>query len=142
MNAAIKTSKSYAVLTEPMAVAAHAVNRSEVGRRDVAVVLGCGPIGLAVICTLKARGVRTIVASDPSAGRRELARRCGADVVVDPREDSPYDAEPRVQDQRLAHAAARTARMPSSSAGSRFLTAATARSPASARRDDACRDAS
>ncbi|KAJ1683004.1 hypothetical protein LUZ63_021784 [Rhynchospora breviuscula] len=84
-----------AVLTEPMAVAAHAVNRSEVGRRDVAVVLGCGPIGLAVICTLKARGVRTIVASDPSAGRRELARRCGADVVVDPREDSPYDAEPR-----------------------------------------------
>ena len=41
---------------------------------------------------LKARGVRTIVASDLSAGRRKLAAACGADVVVDPREDSPYEA--------------------------------------------------
>lgn len=81
-----------AALTEPMAVALHAVNRSEVGRRDVAVVLGCGPVGLAVVCHLKARGVRTVVASDPSAGRRDLASRCGADVVVDPTVDSPYAA--------------------------------------------------
>ena len=79
-----------AVLTEPMAVALHAVNQSSVGRRDVAVVLGCGPVGLAVICWLKARGVRTVVASDLSAGRRALAERCGADVVVDPTEESPY----------------------------------------------------
>ncbi len=81
-----------AVLTEPMAVALHAVNRGEVSKKDVAVVLGCGPVGLAVICWLKARGVRTVVASDPSAGRRALATRCGADVVVDPTEESPYAA--------------------------------------------------
>jgi len=49
-------------------------------------------VGLAVICWLKARGVRTVVASDPSAGRRALATRCGADVVVDPTEESPYAA--------------------------------------------------
>jgi threonine dehydrogenase-like Zn-dependent dehydrogenase len=83
-----------AVLTEPMAVALHAVNKSEVSRRDIAVVLGCGPVGLAVISWLKARGVRTIVASDPSAGRRSLAAASGADVVVDPTVDSPYDAAP------------------------------------------------
>jgi threonine dehydrogenase-like Zn-dependent dehydrogenase len=53
-------------------------------------VLGCGPVGLAVICWLRARGVRTIVASDLSAGRRALAERCGAHVVVDPTEESPY----------------------------------------------------
>jgi threonine dehydrogenase-like Zn-dependent dehydrogenase len=81
-----------AVLTEPMAVALHAVNRGEVSRKDVAIVLGCGPVGLAVICWLKARGVRTIVASDLSAGRRALATRCGASVVVDPTTESPYDA--------------------------------------------------
>ena len=81
-----------AVLTEPLAVALHAVNRSDVRRRDVAVVLGCGPVGLAVICQLKARGVRRIVASDYSAGRRALALACGADTVVDPAEESPYDA--------------------------------------------------
>jgi threonine dehydrogenase-like Zn-dependent dehydrogenase len=43
---------------------------------------------------LKAQGVRTIVASDFSRGRRELATACGADVVVDPGEASPYDAVP------------------------------------------------
>jgi hypothetical protein len=85
-------SPDIAALTEPMAVALHAVRRSEIGRRDVAIVVGCGPVGLAVICHLKALGVRTIVASDFSAGRRALAGRCGADVVVDPAVDSPYAA--------------------------------------------------
>ncbi len=80
-----------AALTEPMAVALHAVNRGDVSKKDVAIVLGCGPVGLAVICWLKARGVRTIVASDLSAGRRALATRCGAHIVVDPTEESPYD---------------------------------------------------
>lgn len=79
-----------AALTEPMAVALHAVNRGEVAKKDVAVVLGCGPVGLAVICWLRARGVRTIVASDLSPARRALASRCGATVVVDPAEESPY----------------------------------------------------
>src|SRR3954464_710853 len=79
-----------AALTEPMAVAWHAVLRGEVGKRDVAIVIGCGPVGLGVILCLKAKGVRTVVASDYSAGRRALAARCGADVVVDPAEDSPF----------------------------------------------------
>ncbi len=83
---------AHAALTEPLAVAHHAVRRGEVGKRDVAVVIGCGPIGLAVILMLKATGVRWVVASDPSAGRRELAWRCGADVVVDPATESPWDA--------------------------------------------------
>lgn len=80
-----------AALTEPMAVALHAVRRSEIGRRDTAVVVGCGPVGLAVICHLKAKGVGTIIASDFSPGRRALAARCGAHVVVDPAVDSPYE---------------------------------------------------
>ncbi len=81
-----------AALTEPMAVALHAVRRGEVKKRDVAIVIGCGPIGLAVICMLKARGVRTVIASDLSGGRRALATACGADAVVDPAADSPYAA--------------------------------------------------
>jgi threonine dehydrogenase-like Zn-dependent dehydrogenase len=79
-----------AALTEPMAVAWHAVARSEVRRGELAVVLGCGPVGLAVICLLKARGVEKVVASDLSPGRRALATALGADVVVDPREVSPF----------------------------------------------------
>ncbi len=84
-----------AALTEPMAVALHAVRRGEVGKRTVAIVVGCGPIGLAVILLLKARGVKTVVASDYSPARRALAQACGADVVLDPAERSPFDAAQR-----------------------------------------------
>ncbi|MFO1255202.1 MAG: zinc-binding dehydrogenase [Sphingomonadaceae bacterium] len=83
-------SSDLAALSEPMAVAWHAVRRSEVRKKDVAVVIGCGPVGLGVIAILKARGVGTVIASDFSPGRRALASACGADVVIDPREHSPY----------------------------------------------------
>lgn len=86
-----------AALTEPLAVAHHAVRRGEVGRGDVAVVVGCGPIGLAVILMLKAAGVKSVVASDLSAARRDLARACGADVVVDPEVESPWEATDRLK---------------------------------------------
>jgi threonine dehydrogenase-like Zn-dependent dehydrogenase len=80
----------HAALTEPMAVGWHAVRRSEISKGQVAIVIGCGPIGLAVILMLKAHGVRTVIASDFSPGRRALATQCGADIVVDPAQDSPY----------------------------------------------------
>lgn len=79
-----------AALTEPMAVAWHAVRRGEVKKKDVAIVIGGGPVGLGVISALKAMGVETIIASDFSAGRRTLAEKCGASVVVDPAQESPY----------------------------------------------------
>jgi threonine dehydrogenase-like Zn-dependent dehydrogenase len=81
-----------AALTEPMAIGWHAVRRGEVGKRTVAIVIGCGPIGLSVILLLKAKGVRTVVASDFSPARRALARACGADVVIDPAHESPLTA--------------------------------------------------
>jgi threonine dehydrogenase-like Zn-dependent dehydrogenase len=84
-----------AALTEPMAVAWHAVRRGDVGKRTVAIVIGCGPVGLGVILMLKANGLRTVVASDFSAGRRALASACGADVVVDPASASPFTAADR-----------------------------------------------
>jgi threonine dehydrogenase-like Zn-dependent dehydrogenase len=83
-------SAELAALTEPMAVAWHAVRRGEVTKKDVAIVVGCGPVGLGVICVLKAFGVKTIVASDFSPGRRALAKACGADVVIDPAVQSPF----------------------------------------------------
>lgn len=79
-----------AVLTEPMAIGHHAVNRSQITRKDAAVVIGCGPVGLAIICLLKTKGIETIVASDFSPGRRALATACGATAVVDPATASPY----------------------------------------------------
>ena len=92
-------SPAIGVLTEPMAVGYHAVNRSEISKKDAAIVIGCGPVGLAIICMLSQRGVDTIVASDLSAGRRALALACGASVVVDPNAESPYD---QLTDRRYA----------------------------------------
>jgi threonine dehydrogenase-like Zn-dependent dehydrogenase len=59
-----------AALTEPMAIAWHAVARSEVRTRDIAIVIGCGPVGLSVICLLKARGIST----SPATFRRAVGR--------------------------------------------------------------------
>jgi threonine dehydrogenase-like Zn-dependent dehydrogenase len=81
-----------AALAEPLTVALHAVNRGALGSDDVPIVIGCGPIGLAVIAVLKMRGVGPIVAADFTPARRVLATALGADIVVDPRETSPYDS--------------------------------------------------
>lgn len=77
-----------AALVEPVGIAVHAVNKSGIAADDAAVVVGCGPIGLALIAVLKARGVRRVFASDLSPKRRALAEAMGADLVVDGREDS------------------------------------------------------
>jgi threonine dehydrogenase-like Zn-dependent dehydrogenase len=81
----------HAALTEPMAVGLHAVNKSGVQPGETALVIGCGPIGIAVIATLRARGVETIVAADFSPKRRELATAMGAHQTLDPAQGSPFD---------------------------------------------------
>jgi 2-desacetyl-2-hydroxyethyl bacteriochlorophyllide A dehydrogenase len=87
----------HAALTEPMAVGLHAVNKSAIDRDEAALVLGCGPIGIAIIAALRHRGVESIVAADYSAKRRELAEVIGAHQTIDPAEGSPFDtATPKV----------------------------------------------
>jgi threonine dehydrogenase-like Zn-dependent dehydrogenase len=86
----------HAALTEPMAVGLHAVNRSAIAPGEGAVVLGCGPVGLAVIAALKLRGIEPIVAADLSPARRALASAMGAHDVVDPRDEPAFDAWRRV----------------------------------------------
>ncbi|MCV5706983.1 hypothetical protein OFN27_27825, partial [Escherichia coli] len=54
----------HAALTEPMAVGVHAVNHARLAPADVPLVIGCGPIGLAVIAALKLHGVGPIIAAD------------------------------------------------------------------------------
>jgi threonine dehydrogenase-like Zn-dependent dehydrogenase len=80
----------HAALTEPMAVGRHAVNRAEVEAGSGALVLGCGPVGLAVIAALHLDGVTPIVASDYSPARRALAATMGAHEVVDPAVEEPF----------------------------------------------------
>jgi threonine dehydrogenase-like Zn-dependent dehydrogenase len=79
-----------AVLAEPMAVGWHAVREASLTKDEVPLVLGCGPVGIAVIAGLKILGIHPIVAADFSPLRRKLAESFGADVVVNPAEISPF----------------------------------------------------
>jgi threonine dehydrogenase-like Zn-dependent dehydrogenase len=67
-----------------MAVGLHAVNKARLQPADSAYVVGCGPVGLAVIAALRLSDVRPVVAADYSPRRRELALLMGADAVIDP----------------------------------------------------------
>ncbi len=80
----------HAALTEPLAVGVHAVEKASLTGDEAPLVVGCGPVGLAVIAALKLKGIHPIVAADFSPKRRELAVLMGADIVVDPAVESPY----------------------------------------------------
>jgi len=80
----------HAALTEPLAVGVHAVAKANVRGDEVPLVIGCGPVGLAVIAALKIKGLHPIIAADYSPARRSLAERFGADLVVDPARTEPY----------------------------------------------------
>jgi 2-desacetyl-2-hydroxyethyl bacteriochlorophyllide A dehydrogenase len=79
-----------ASLTEPLAVGRHAAGLGNLERGRPAVIIGCGPVGLAVLVALKAAGHGPVLVSDPSPLRRAAAERLGADIVVDPGERSPF----------------------------------------------------
>jgi threonine dehydrogenase-like Zn-dependent dehydrogenase len=81
----------HAALTEPLAVGLHAVNKSNIQQGETALVLGCGPIGIAIVASLRARGVENIVAADFSPKRRELATAMGAHQTLDAAQGSPFD---------------------------------------------------
>jgi threonine dehydrogenase-like Zn-dependent dehydrogenase len=81
-----------AALTEPMAVGVHAVNKARLEPDDAPLVIGCGPVGLAVTAALRLAGARPIVVADFSARRRDLAVTLGADVAVDPASTTPWQS--------------------------------------------------
>ena len=81
-----------AALTEPMSVGRHAVARAAVTPSESALVLGAGPVGLAVVAELRRSNVETVVVSDYSPRRREVALAMGATVAVDPAHDDPVAA--------------------------------------------------
>jgi L-gulonate 5-dehydrogenase len=70
----------YASFAEPVAIAVQACRRGEVGNEYV-LILGCGPIGLALIEVAKARGAR-VVATDVLEDRLVMAQALGAETIV------------------------------------------------------------
>jgi len=71
-------------LVEPLAVGLHAVERAHIRSGDKVLVVGAGPVGLSVLAWVARSGAGELVASDPSAARREAAAQFGATRTVDP----------------------------------------------------------
>lgn len=71
-------------LVEPLAVAWHAVKTSPFKKGDSVLIIGGGPIGLAVVQTLVAMGAGKIIVSEVASRRREFANCFGAHYVLDP----------------------------------------------------------
>jgi L-iditol 2-dehydrogenase len=73
-----------AAMVEPVAVAAHAVALTPLAVGDTAIVVGAGMIGLCLVQVLRAAGCARVFAVDLEAEKLDLARRVGADAVLDP----------------------------------------------------------
>jgi threonine dehydrogenase-like Zn-dependent dehydrogenase len=80
-----------AVYIEPLACAIHAVQRGEIELSDTVVVSGCGPLGLGMVATARLKNPGCLIALDLVPSRLEVAKKCGADLVLNPLEVDVVD---------------------------------------------------
>jgi len=80
-----------AALAEPVAVAVHAVRRAPATLGSSVLILGGGPVGLAILASVRAAGASTVIVSEPSTLRRRTAALLGA-AAIDPADTSPGQA--------------------------------------------------
>jgi len=87
-------------LLEPVSVAVHTIDLANIRPGNSVAILGGGPIGLLVLeMALRAGAARTLL-SESTAGRRQMARQIGADMVVDPLTENLMEAGQKLTDGR------------------------------------------
>ena len=75
-----------ATLIEPLAIIIHSMKIAALRFGESVIVYGGGPIGLLTIACLKIVGAKRILAVEPVAHRREMAKQMGADAALEPEE--------------------------------------------------------
>jgi threonine 3-dehydrogenase len=108
-------SDDHAAIFDPLGNAFHTVLHEDVAGKAVAVV-GCGPIGLFAVGVARAAGAARVIAIEPTADRLEIARRMGADDLIDP---SATDAVEAVRELTGGYGADVVCEMSGSPAGLR-----------------------
>ena len=81
-----------AILIEPYACSVHAVNRGLIQLDDVVVLAGAGPLGLGMVGAARLKNPSKLVVLDTKPERLELAKRFGADVVMNPAKEDVVQA--------------------------------------------------
>ncbi len=71
-------------LIEPLACCYNGNRRSRIQLGDTVVIMGAGPIGLMHLQLSRLAGAEKIIVSDPIPDRRRIAQEMGADICVDP----------------------------------------------------------
>jgi threonine dehydrogenase-like Zn-dependent dehydrogenase len=79
------------VMVEPLTVGFHAVDRGEVEKSDVVMVLGCGMIGAGAITGALKRGA-TVIAVDVDDHKLDLAGKLGADHAINSVKENLHEA--------------------------------------------------
>ncbi len=101
-----------AAMTEPAAVALHAVRRASLRLGETVAVFGLGPIGIMVAQWARSMGAATIILFDILPEKLELARKLGFTHVFDSRETQPADAVDRLTGDRGVHVSIEAAGVP------------------------------
>jgi L-iditol 2-dehydrogenase len=91
-----------AALTEPLACVVHGIEESNIKLGDTVVVIGAGPIGQMLIMLAKKNGASSVIASDLAELRRDIAKKAGADIVINPTEENPIE---RVKEETSGYGA-------------------------------------
>jgi len=86
-----KMTYTQGAMVEPLMVSLHAWRRSGAKLDDIVTIIGCGTIGLMALLCAKAAGAR-ILAVDVIPDKLELARKLGANEVINGRETDPVEA--------------------------------------------------
>lgn len=76
-------------MIEPLSVGVYAAERGDVSVRDTVAIIGAGPIGLMTLQAVKARGAARTLITEIEPFRIEFAKKLGADVVINARDDDP-----------------------------------------------------
>src|SRR5690606_6042630 len=75
----------HAAFIEPLACSIHAVQRGNIEFEHVVVIAGAGPLGLGMVAAARLKNPHLLIALDLNDHRLEVAKACGADLVMNPR---------------------------------------------------------
>jgi 2-desacetyl-2-hydroxyethyl bacteriochlorophyllide A dehydrogenase len=87
-------------LLEPITIAVHTIDLANIAPGRSVAITGAGPIGLLALELAVKAGATRIIVSEPQANKREVAKKLGADIAVDPTKDNLEEIGKKFTDGR------------------------------------------
>ncbi|MDQ3659780.1 MAG: alcohol dehydrogenase catalytic domain-containing protein [Actinomycetota bacterium] len=81
--------REIAALTEPLSCVVNGIEQARLLPGEAVTIIGAGPVGLLFLALFRAAGAGLLVVVEPTELRRDVAKRMGADVCLDPSSGDP-----------------------------------------------------